>query len=177
METMVDIEALGHQPDGAIVAIGAVSFDPARRIIDTKNTFYERVSLESSMYYGMKADASTIVWWLQQPEEARRELTHRGENLHVALSRFLFWRGQRNNWEIWAHGTTYDITILETAYRLVSLPTPWKYREINDTRQLFRMAGVDYHGTAHHALQDALSQAEAVIRAYDVLGNRKEGPI
>ncbi|EMW6552618.1 3'-5' exoribonuclease [Citrobacter werkmanii] len=66
---MVDLETMGSGPDAPIVSIGAVYFDPSTG--NTGAEFYQVVSLESSMSFGMKPDASTIQWWLKQSSEAR----------------------------------------------------------------------------------------------------------
>ncbi|EIC2136778.1 3'-5' exoribonuclease, partial [Citrobacter freundii] len=66
---MVDMETMGNSPDAPIVSIGAVFFDPSTG--NTGAEFYRVVSLESSMSFGMKPDASTIQWWLKQSSEAR----------------------------------------------------------------------------------------------------------
>lgn len=66
---MVDMETMGNGPDAPIVSIGAVFFDPSTG--NTGAEFYQVVSLESSMSFGMKPDASTIQWWLKQSSEAR----------------------------------------------------------------------------------------------------------
>lgn len=177
MDTMVDIEAMGKSPDGAILSIGAVSFDPMRRIINLERTFYERVSLASALKCGMKVEGETVYWWLNQSEEARKEVSRGGWPLFDVLSKFLLWWGLYGGEGIWAHGVTYDIPIIEHAIRLTDLYIPWKYGEIYDTRALFKSAGITYKGVAHHALTDAIAQAKAVIEAYDILGNRKEGAV
>lgn len=66
---MLDMETMGNSPDAPIVSIGAVFFDPSTG--NTGAEFYQVVSLESSMSFGMKPDASTIQWWLKQSSEAR----------------------------------------------------------------------------------------------------------
>jgi hypothetical protein len=76
---------------------------------------------------------------------------------------------------LWSHGPAFDIAILAAAYDAVGLPVPWHYRAPRDTRTAFDIADVgDHsafmqqynHGTAHHALDDAISQAKAVCGAY-----------
>jgi len=76
---------------------------------------------------------------------------------------------------LWAHGPTFDISILAAAYDACGLPIPWHYRAPRDTRTAFDMAGVDDHsafmqrfnyGTAHNALDDSISQAKAVCAAF-----------
>ena len=69
---MLDLETMGTGPNAAITAIGAVKFDPDKGEI--VETFYFKVNLESSVKQGGVIDASTVIWWLGQNEEARAEM-------------------------------------------------------------------------------------------------------
>lgn len=78
---------------------------------------------------------------------------------------------------IWSHGAAFDPPILAAAYAAVGLPVPWHYRAPRDTRTLFDLAGISDHSgwldqypgplaVPHHALDDAICQARAVVAAY-----------
>ena len=73
-EVMLDLETMGNGPDAAIVAIGAVAFDIETATISPRG-FYVRVDLESAIGSGGVMDPSTVIWWLQQSDEAREEIT------------------------------------------------------------------------------------------------------
>lgn len=66
---MLDLETMGKKPGAPIVSMGAVFFDPITG--ETGGEFYRVICLESSMYFGAKPDAGTILWWLKQSSEAR----------------------------------------------------------------------------------------------------------
>ncbi|WP_250663324.1 3'-5' exonuclease, partial [Escherichia coli] len=70
---MVDLETMGNGPYAPVISIGAVFFDPNTG--ETGEEFSVNISLESSMRYRARPDASTILWWLEQSEEARKSLT------------------------------------------------------------------------------------------------------
>ncbi|SUY94603.1 prophage exonuclease [Citrobacter braakii] len=53
---MVDMETMGNSPDAPIVSIGAVFL--ILQLVTLVPSFYRVVSLESSMSFGMKPDAS-----------------------------------------------------------------------------------------------------------------------
>lgn len=72
LDVMIDLEAMGTQPDAAIVAIGAVEFDAEADAIGRQ--LYIPVQLASSVAGGGTMDPATVLWWLQQAEPARAEL-------------------------------------------------------------------------------------------------------
>jgi hypothetical protein len=65
---MIDLETMGNKPNAPIVSIGAVFFDPSTGEL---GGFYRVVSLKSSVDGGAIPDPETIMWWMQQSEEAR----------------------------------------------------------------------------------------------------------
>ncbi len=81
---MVDLETMGNGPYAPVISIGAVFFDPNTG--ETGEEFSVNISLESSMRYRARPDASTILWWLEQSEEARKSLTSNTQELSTALS-------------------------------------------------------------------------------------------
>lgn len=69
---MIDIETLGNKPNSAILQIAAVSFDPTSG--EMGNEFSVNISPKSCEKLGMKIQASTVEWWMQQSDEARDEV-------------------------------------------------------------------------------------------------------
>ena len=163
---MIDIETLGTSPGSAIATIGAVRFhrtSESMPLLYNCDTFYRRIYLSTCSDRGLTKDDSTIQWWSNQPNEARAEVfgdQHDRVSLKVALSELSVWlRGAR---AVWAHGASFDPVLLESAYRAVDLPVPWKYWNIRDTRTLFDLAGETLKPTSseHHALRDAYRQVK-----------------
>jgi hypothetical protein len=71
----------------------------------------------------------------------------------------------------WAHGSLFDIAILEDLYRQIEKPVPWQYWQIRDTRTIFDL-GWDPdmpQASKHDALQDAIRQAAGVQNIYSKL--------
>lgn len=166
---MVDLETLGREPGAVIVSVGAVKFDPDAEALG--NEFYANVMIQSCLDAGLTVEGATIQWWMEQPDATRLALFHPDPlPLRTALSAFAeFYKGSEY---IWSHGSTFDIPILETAYRAVNEAQPWASRVARDTWTLFglvpesvveRMRG---EGVEHHARDDALRQARMVQAAY-----------
>ncbi|NYD84384.1 3'-5' exonuclease [Brucella intermedia] len=171
-DIMIDIETLGTRPGSIIISIGAVSFDAETG--EVGDTFYNRIDATEAEAYGLTFDMSTIVWWMQQDEEARNAaFTGQANGLGAvlySLSEFIV--RNSDGGRIWGNGPSFDLVLLETAYREAGILVPWSFRAHRDLRTLRDITGVDIPqvGTTHNALDDAMAQAMAVIKAYEVLG-------
>ncbi len=166
---MLDLETMGTSPNAAIVAIGAVKFDPDTGELGDK--FYMRVSLRSSTRYGGVIDADTVYWWLGQSEEARNELTKAGgEPLDFATKEFLTFAGLDKNLCLWGNGSDFDNAILASAYLSVGWNkpfwNPFNNRCYRTVKNLFPDIKLERTGTHHNSLDDAISQAEHLCRIF-----------
>jgi hypothetical protein len=159
---MLDIETMGGTPNGAIASIGAIRFDPFGD--ELADPFYVVVDLDGQEKYGRKFDGSTITWWLQQSREAQAEL-YRGDRVKFveALEQFQKYVGPASV-PTWAYPSTFDHSIMQSAYQGVGMKYPVHYREQFCMRGLARMAEVEPPvakvGTDHNALDDAQFQAK-----------------
>ena len=171
---MIDIETMGTAPGSAIVSLGAVVFDPLAGTLG--ETFYQVTSLDSCLEAGLTTEAGTILWWMQQSDAARAQLTAPdAQPLIPALSDFTSWWQHQGGQFIWGHGANFDEPLLSAAYRAVGAAPPWKFWDARCTRTIFALTGERpdrAKGTHHNALDDAKAQAEAVCRAYKKLGIR-----
>lgn len=172
---MIDLETMGTTVGAPIVQIGACEFQPSTGVVGA--TFSAHVLLEGQP----GIDGSTVLWWLKQSQEARGALL-RGQDAAPTLKGALLdlgtwcnrvFRGQPEG--VWSHGATFDIPMLEHAFKSHGLEAPWRYYTARDTRTLFWLAGtsVDRSGGVHHsAVDDAVAQARAVGQAMQSLGKR-----
>ncbi|WFW20365.1 exonuclease [Citrobacter braakii] len=172
---MVDMETMGNSPDAPIVSIGAVFFDPSTG--NTGAEFYRVVSLESSMSFGMKPDASTIQWWLKQSSEARSailvdEAMGLRESLEL-LADFIAENADNGSHtvQLWGNGCSFDNVILRRAYALTETPFAVPFRNDRDVRtmvELGKSVGINprydipFEGDMHNALSDARHQVKYV---------------
>lgn len=182
---MIDLETLGTKPGSVILSIGAVKFDPmagdltADELVGLSaegRTFYRRVDIESCLVAGMTIDGATIEWWFHPDRApARKAILDDGRPwfLSQALADLRNFIGDTE--AVWAHGPTFDISMLEGAYQRFSQFAPWNYRAPRCTRTVFEMADrikPGWHVKAeppHHALQDAIIQALDVQRAHAII--------
>lgn len=166
---MVDIESLGTNPGSVILSIGAVVFDKEK--VHADRTFYCAIDIDSCLRAGLVVDGPTINWWLQQEKEAQIAAFSNGRHLHAVLTDFGRWYQDQKADRLWAHGTTFDIGMMEAAHRAVRIKVPWSYRDVRDTRLLYEMAKETGRYTptsergGHHALKDAICQAVDVVAA------------
>lgn len=163
LDVMLDLETMGNGPRAAIVAIGAVEFDPRTRTVGDR--FYQTVDLATAVKMGGEMDASTVLWWLKQSDSARAEFTKEGAHLEQALLDFktwMFYRGAPELICVWGNGAAFDNVILSSAYRAAQIEQPWRhwndrcYRTIKAQRPEIVM---QRRGTHHNAVDDAESQA------------------
>lgn len=161
-QVMLDLETFGTKPGSAIVSIGAVKFND-NEILDS---FYERVDINSCITWGMTVDMSTILWWMGQPDEPRKEIIQAGKPIGEVL--FLFSRFVNDeNAEIWGNGSNFDNVLLSEAYRLNRITRPWGYqgdRCYRTLKNLYKDIKVDREGTLHNALEDAKYQAKHLMK-------------
>ncbi len=110
----LDLETMGNGPYAPVISIGAVFFDPNTG--ETGEEFSVNISLESSMRYRARPDASTILWWMEQSEEARKSLTSNTQELSTALSwlsEFIIKNANHKLVQVW--GMEHHLTSLFSA--------------------------------------------------------------
>ena len=183
---MLDLETMGSNSNAAIVSIGAVLFDPFTG--ETGAEFYQVISLNSSSHYG-ELDSSTVVWWLNQSEEARAIFNDNVEKITLkkALELFSNWiadncdKNHRDKPDavVWGNGATFDNVILGNAYKAVRIRQPWFFANDRDVRTIVDLGrqlrkinpkkDLELEGVAHNALDDAKFQVRYVSEIFKAL--------
>ena len=153
---MIDLEGLATGPDTCILTIAAQAFDPFGHG-HYEQSYYARVTLESQPDRAI--DQGTIDWWATQPAIVRDEAFNEEGRIPLdqALDELgkLIWHSKL----IWAQGPTYDMNILEHAYKSYRKPLPWKYYMVRDSRTVFSLwPDQPIPPTTHHALEDCRRQ-------------------
>lgn len=165
MHYMIDLETMGTAPGSAIVAIGAVAFD-AEKIHDT---LYQTVSLESAMAWGLTVDPGTIMWWMQQSDAARAEILEpMSPDLFLTLDTMCEWilRAPESVSGVWGNGATFDNVLIRVAMEKTGVTPPWKFWQDKCYRTVkgaHPEIDIVKEGTAHKAIDDALSQAKHLM--------------
>lgn len=172
---MVDLETMGKKPGAPIVSVGAVFFDPSTGKAGAE--FYQVINLESSMSFGARPDASTILWWLKQSPEVRSAIVVDDTvGLVEALEQFLDFIAENaangsKSVQLWGNGSSFDCSLLEAAFELADTPFPiphWNYRDVRTVVELGKAVGLNsryeipFEGDQHNALADARHQVKYV---------------
>lgn len=169
---MVDLETFGTKPGSVICSIGAVKFNTGKGIYEE---FYKRIDIESCVKAGLTFDSTAILWWMDQSDDARKELLNTDRLLlSEALSGFSYWclyneHGKRAESDIviWGNGALMDNNLLSVAYDKCALSKPWTYkgdRCYRTVKELYPDIKIESSGILHHALNDAKSQANHLLK-------------
>lgn len=165
---MIDIETLGTTPDALILTVAAQSFDPVGDGYYNQS-YYARVDFDSQI--DRKIEDGTLQWWATQNSMAREEAFSEADRkpLDQVLDELgkLIWQSSA----IWANGPTFDMTILEHAYKSYKKPLPWQYYRVRDARTVYMLRPETSALTnarvtptnrpaSHHALDDCCRQID-----------------
>lgn len=168
---MVDIETLGTACDAPILSIGAVAFDIESGEILAR--FYRAIDPSSALERS-RADGGTLCWWMGQSDAARNAAFSGNSLIAEALAALLVWFARFHpSPPIWANGPSFDISILETAFRTYGMKPPWAYNAARCVRTIKAVAGdiemPARRGVEHNALDDAVYQAACVCACWRAL--------
>lgn len=164
-DVMLDLETFGNRPGSVIVAIGAVKMDLAGGVLG--DTFYRVIDPADAQSHGLTIDAATVAWWLGQSDAARMAISAPGGwvKLPSALGDFAELIGK--DARVWGNGADFDNALLAAAYHACGTSPPWRHwnsRCYRTLKSLFPAVKLDRAGTHHNALDDAISQAEHLVR-------------
>lgn len=160
---MVDLETLGTAADSVILSIGAVKFDINSDSIDDGG-FYASISVESNLDAGRKVNEDTLLWWFKQPAAAQQVFHEEKIALAESLEQLSDWVGSRD-FIVWSNGASFDIPMLEHAYKTARREVPWEFWNSRCFRTYKNLPGAksvkmpEPIGVKHNALSDAYNQA------------------
>jgi hypothetical protein len=169
-DIMIDIETCGTGPEACILTIAAQCFNPLERHdFDSYRHYYARIDPGSQP--NRRIEQGTIEWWATQPKAAQEEafgmegripLEQALEELHR-----LTWHCKRT----WANGPTFDMNILEHAYKSYNIVLPWQYYNVRDARTVYSLCPtLDKYPASHHALEDCRRQIDLLWDSLESLG-------
>lgn len=172
LHVMLDLETLGTSTLAAIHEIGWALF----RIEDDAGVMLNQGSIlvdpQSCIHRGMWVEWEAVAFWLKQ------EMAEPGQDLNGALMELdKVFHSFNENQElagVWSHGASFDVPILETAYRFCVRKAPWSHRVVRDTRTLFSLVEIvpwAENLVKHSAVHDAVAQAATVQATYRKLRN------
>jgi len=163
---MIDCETLGISTHPVILQIGVAVLGHNLHIIDTL-----QIDVDPSNQPGAQIDASTVLWWMRQSEEARKAITAPSQKpvaIPVALlglNKFL--TGYAVD-EVWANGSAEDLVWLNSAFDAQGIKPMWGFRHQRCYRTLRNLKpDVAFPAPiepAHVAVNDATWQAIHLAR-------------
>lgn len=182
---MVDIETLGKTSANVIVTQMAVIAAPADDLSERVMFDSYYLPLQPQIEAGRKMDGDTICWWMDQDDAARQKFSNNlggdSDSLIAFVRAYIRKIAQvidaaGGNYEVWAKGPQFDISIMESLFAMCGETPPWEYNTVRDLRTLMAVAGihtadVDSHDIVPHvALEDCRFQLRCYDAAIKVLG-------
>ncbi len=191
----IDTETLDLKPSAVILSIGGFAFDVTNsdetrtnllqvaRDPDlaeySKFAFYGLVDTFDQLMMCRSVSRDTQQWWYKQGASARSALDGERFSLSTQLLNLNSWIGQHREARIFFRGTDFDGSILEHAYCMYGIECPWKYNGKRDVRTYIDAMTHGLRGylknhqpcfavTKHHALHDAMNDAEQMAIAYQL---------
>lgn len=163
---MVDLETMAVTPNAVVLTLGAVHFNPYGNGYADK--LYLRFDLDDQDKLGREIDPNTLDWWSKQDPKVMEEAFSPDNRVPVREAMDQFHKFAWGCDAFWAHGSLFDIAILENLYRQIEKPVPWQYWQIRDTRTIFDLGwNPDMpQASKHDALQDAIRQSVGVQNIY-----------
>ena len=133
------------------------------------------------MRYG-RIDPSTLAWWMDQGEKAKRIFAESKDKSTIAATfdGLIPFVAAHSGACVWGNGSSFDITLIERHYAMLARmdgwtkKQPWPYWNVRDMRTIVDAAGYDTRkhkrvGTHHNALDDAEFQAEVIARCFSII--------
>lgn len=175
-QVALDLETLGTSPDSVILAIGAVAVCEAT---GERRKFYSICNAGFNAQPRRGVSPSTLNWWQAQNEAAREVLDLASKPdapmLPTVLEQLTHWIGElglTHDVYVWGNGASFDVAMLEHAYKQISDFVPWDFRKTRDMRTLYDITlrlqldiDVPRVGVHHNALADAEFQANVIMES------------
>lgn len=168
---MVDIETLGIRPTSIFLSLAAVQFD-----LETGKTgriFTSNISLESAVRAGRTFDASTLKWWMEQDDKARKAMFNSPNGLEDVLVEFSEFLHHIPYPKLWGNSALFDLGIVGDAYDKVNVPRPWSYQNeccYRTVVKLFPDITIPSNKNIHHPLADCMWQIERLCKVWKIIG-------
>jgi len=173
--TMIDIETLSTDTHAVILSIGVVKFNPKKSGVISQLELRPTVD-DQTEKYNRHICEDTLKWWGAQPIEVQEAGLSDRDRMPLKDCMEVLYHYCWNTDRVWANGSAFDITILETAFKQTLTdrpnPIPWQYYNVRDTRTIYEVAGVKLKDkkygtrTTHNAVEDAIHQVIVLQDAY-----------
>jgi hypothetical protein len=179
---MIDLETLSTRFDAAVISMGVAIFND-EKILDSAGWALAPESIHGHI------DPKTVQWWTQQAESAREfSFTGKYKSMTVAFE-LKTMLAKYDVKEVWSKDPHFDHVILQAWWERVADAEkynigefPYHYRAPRSYRTLeseaIRMGfeesdWAQYHFVAHNPIDDAVTQARAVIEMRRLIGGNR----
>lgn len=178
-DLMTDLETLSLKPNAMILSIAAVMFDTATGDIGAQ------LHIGCVLYgQGRHLDRDVVDWWAEPKQKAAQDeimtfIQQQPYRLDLALASLSRFIARHNPKQIWGNSPSFDLAILADAYSQHDMPLPWPFWNERDCRTVLntcrQITGIDpkkqveFDGTTHSAMADAIYQARYVSKAFQLL--------
>lgn len=181
-DLMLDLETLDTTPRAAVLSIAAVAFNRSGPSSGGQPLpyFYRRCKPDFTKY---ATAYDTFEFWMKQSDAARQALFVDAWEMFPTLDALAeFYRQntvQDGSASVWCLPGSFDLPILENAFRVESVRVPWKYDAVACLRTAYKLAGITKEDRvpptlAHDALSDAISQIETLRKALQRISVRSQ---
>jgi len=142
---MIDCETLGTDPGCVIMSIAAVPFTlPMNGKLEREEGIRMNVDIQSCLEEGMFIHGDTLTWWMNRKPGIFRMMAQETAPVRHVLKRLAGYYESSGKGFVWSHGATFDIPIVDWAYKQVGFSVPWSYRAARDTRTIYWSAHILY---------------------------------
>lgn len=166
---MLDIESLGNKIDTVVISIGACFFDPKTKEIGS--TYYRSLAIDEQIENGRTVTGATLKWWMQQSDAAKKVFSESAQAPQFVAQDFADFAGQygKKHLKVFGNGADFDCSIVEHLLNQYKVKTPWMFYNTRDVRTIREFLANSEPipkliGTAHNALDDAINQANFVMK-------------
>lgn len=172
-----DIESLDLGPRPIITQVAMLALDlDEDEILERQHYQYYPVQPQLRLVPPRTFSFDTLIWWMDQSEDARKRLrqssSNEDEEIPALLRHLVTTFNNITNfgaipYEIWARGPQFDLVAIESLMTEHGIAVPWKYDTIRDLRTLLALAGINPKNIAkpagfvgHAAIWDVRYQIE-----------------
>lgn len=172
---MIDLETLDTCPDGQILTIGGVKFDPFSDA-EPHSEFMFRFDIDEQEALGRTVSESTLDWWSQQSDAAIQAafgLENRIDCRSVLQALKRWYVGCSS---VWSQGSM-DTVMIEHMCKQLGEPVPWPYWAAENCRTIINRMPSDPRKeldfVAHDAVADCKAQVYALRKSFKHFGMNK----
>jgi hypothetical protein len=190
----MDIETMSTRTNAVVLSIGICFFDDEKlqsfdEIVSTGVEFFFDAE-DQAEQKDRHIDISTLNWWQEQGEEARRcfepEETLDIRQFHPKLEAVCEAQDMSYNWvkkycRWFTRGPHFDIAIMDSLFADYGVTAPWKFFKVRDIRTWLECHGLEDniklkkpesmipHNALHDAAFDAYMMQQCLHRPFEEL--------